>query len=117
MCDDAAKKRRGCIEPALKKVWNITECFICGGFDSECSICKGSNTIPIFRCPRRLACETNVSQLLPFFQRYLDYGEFPDKRGLLYQPLKLVNTLNLILRYYRKYELEDIDRKRREMAT
>jgi hypothetical protein len=55
--------------------------------------------------------EPSVSVLLPYFYRYLEYGEFPDGAGMIDQPVALVNAMNLFVSYYRKFEKEDFDKR------
>jgi hypothetical protein len=58
-----------------------------------------------------MAKDFNVSMLLPYFYRYLEYGEFPDRRGMIDQPVALVNAMMIFVSYYRKFEKEDFDKR------
>jgi len=54
--------------------------------------------------------------LLPFLQRYLDRGEFPDGRGMLYQPAALINAFEVFVTQFKKYEYEDQKRRTEELS-
>jgi hypothetical protein len=95
-CSAEHKKRRGCIRPTSKKhpAWISDICPFCEGENDKCKHCKGSNRIPMYRCPRSSA--RDFAPLLPFFIRYRDYGEFPNgKPGMINQPVGFVRACNL----------------------
>lgn len=45
-------------------------------------------------------------ELLLYCNRYVEYGEYPDKEGALYQPIALVNALEIYREYLMKYKQE-----------
>ena len=113
------KKNRGCKKPISKKknhVWKIDGCYLCSGENKKCVLCNGSNIVPVYQCPRSLARNENVSMLLPYFQRYLDYGVFPDGGAIIDQPVELISTLEIFVAHFKKYEAE-WQKKKYEEAT
>lgn len=82
------------------------DCYVCGGNDLECNECKGSNVIRINRCPRAIADGSRwVYDLLPYFFDYfngLQHGlnVWPDGRGRIFQPHKLVQAFDLLTAEY-----------------
>lgn len=118
-CNTFDKKIRGCIRPirATKKskaVWSISECFYCGGTYKKCKHCKGSNIVKVYRCPRALSRHESVAMLLPYFQRYVEHGEFPDKGAIIDQPPSLVFSLEYFKSVVRRYESDQIEQLRKE---
>lgn len=108
-CDNKLKKQRGCIRPFKKKIiWVIDDCFICNGLDKKCYLCKGTNKIPMHRCPRKIIPNRRVLKYFNYFQA-TEYKEYPDKRGLYYQPLRLVYVFNTLRYYNDKFTKKEID--------
>jgi hypothetical protein len=58
-----------------------------------------------------MARDIKVSMLLPYFQQYMDRGFFPDGRGMLYQPIVLINALELFVSIFRRYEKDDFEKR------
>lgn len=81
-------------------VWQFKGCPACGGVESECPECKGSNVVSVRRCPRAMVRDGNVSALLPFFWDYQqDRRCWPDGRGRMFQPVKLSKAFQLMQKY------------------
>ena len=78
-------------------------------------MCHGSNIVSVYQCPRSLAGSLKAAVLLPFFQRYLEYGEFPDGKGMVYQPVPLIEAMEIFVKYFRKYEKNDSEKKLRDI--
>jgi len=112
----ALKRRQGCIKPLTKRscrrnfgmdaVWYTDYCFVCRGEDPKCKVCRGSNALPVFRCPRALAQEAQT--LLPYF---FDWREshrvmWPDGRGRLFQPVKLTQAFAMLDDMFTRYDIE-----------
>jgi hypothetical protein len=101
-CKGKTKKAKGCVSPTRIKQ-AVFSCPICSGENKKCVYCKGKNEIPIKQCPRSLGYE-----LLPYLQhffRYIDVREFPDGRGMLFQPKKLKLLFSVWSAIY--YELKE----------
>ena len=82
-------------------------CYMCGGEDVECSVCKGSNAISVDRCPRAIADSAPwVYALLPYFFDYYGsasvrgVGAWPDGGGRYQQPKKLQQAFDIWFRLY-----------------
>lgn len=105
------KKSRGCKRPVNKKVWEIKECFICGGKNKRCKHCKGTNRIAVNRCPRAMSQPQDVLRLLPYCIRYMDFGQFPDGGPMIDQPKVLVDMFNIYISYFRQFEKDSLEAK------
>jgi len=103
-CDKKLKRLRGCIRPYKRKViWTIDECIFCEGKNKHCPYCKGKGKIPVHQCPQMVA---RNPYLLPYFNAYRNsnYLAWPDGRGRLYQPKKLIQAFDVLNYYYNKLE-------------
>ena len=107
-CNDGQKRQRGCKRPFKRKiVWTIDECIFCEGKNKNCIYCSGKGKIPVRCCPR----STSFSYgLLPYFYAYRNSNglAWPDGRGRLYQPSKLVIAFDLWSFYFNKFESQRI---------
>jgi hypothetical protein len=95
------------VSPVKDVLWKIDHCYFCGGKNAECKHCGGSNKIPMHQCPRAEALvggRGNPSMLLPFFYEYFDRGVWPDGRGRLFQPVKLVEAFEILNSRFQKYK-------------
>jgi len=100
----AERESRGCAGPLTdgSRVWEIGFCLRCDGDDNTCTICGGANKTPVPRCPR--AAQDRDALLLPYFFDYYGAivrggaGTWPDGRGRLYQPLKLVRAFEILVK-------------------
>ena len=72
--------------------------------------CKGKGKIFVNQCPR--SCED--SSLLPYFIAYRNSNGliWPDGRGRLYQPIKLVHAFDILTYYFSKLEGQKIEQVR-----
>jgi len=61
-----------------------------------------------------MARSRDTSVLLPYFQQYMDRGFFPDGRGMIDQPVALVNALEIFVSVFRRFEKEDFDKRNRK---
>lgn len=59
----------------------------------------------------------DASVLLPYFYRYLEHGEFPDGKGMINQPVALVNALTTFVSYFRRFETADFDQRMKNSAN
>lgn len=103
-CTKKEKKQRGCIRPFKNKViWTIDECVYCEGKNKNCIYCKGKGKIFVRQCPRAMS---KCSYLLPYFIAYRHSNGlvWPDGRGRLYQPKKLVDAFDILGYYFAKHE-------------
>lgn len=108
-CDKKRQKLIGCVRPFKhKKVWQIDECFFCGGEDKKCKYCNGKGQIIVQRCPRAVAKNCG---LLPYFLEYKNsnYIAWPDGKGMYYQPFKLITAYKLLSYYFNKFEIKQIE--------
>jgi hypothetical protein len=102
-CKSGQNKKRGCVRPAKKPVWKIDECIHCDG-DKNCIYCKGKGKIMVHRCPRCI----QDSSLIPYFIAWKNsqYIAYPDGRGRLYQPKKLIQAFDVLGFYWDKFEAQ-----------
>jgi hypothetical protein len=103
-CTTYDKKIKGCKRNRRSVVVFDCAC-VCGG-RIKCPICGGikrDNTIRVRRCPRAILKE-HVSRIVPYFYRFInsDFMEYPDGRGMIYQPKKLVNAFDILTSIYQK---------------
>jgi len=52
--------------------------------------------------------------LLPYFQRYCDYGEYPDGRAIIDQSIGLVSSLEVFKSALRRYEAKELSQATKE---
>lgn len=71
--------------------------------------CRGKSKVPVQRCPR--AVNENYA-LLPYFYAYRASNnlQWPDGRGRLYQPRKLVFAFDVWSFYFNKLESNKADK-------
>lgn len=69
------------------------------------------------RCPRAMLESEKTVNLLQYCYHYLDYGKFPDGRGIMYQPIVLLDALNVFVNFFRQYEKNDYERKMKELQN
>jgi len=106
-CRQGPRPKPKCLRPKRKPIWMIDECIHCDG-DKNCIYCKGKGKIPVHRCPR---CIQDAS-LLPYFIAWKNsnYTAYPDGRGRLYQPRKMIQAFDVLSFYYEKFEAQRIKR-------
>lgn len=105
-CSTIERKARGCKRNRRSVIVFDCDC-ICEGKE-KCSICGGikkGNTIRVRRCPRAILKE-HVSRVVPYFYRFLytQYTQYPDGRGMCFQPNKLIAALDILLVIYGREE-------------
>lgn len=96
------QESRGCEKETDSEFWRIEYCPICGGKNEKCFLCNGKGEISMSRCPRATA----DFRLLPFFKEYQKTGNWPDGRGRLFQPIKLILAFDLLRGYYQRAAYE-----------
>jgi hypothetical protein len=97
-CDKEKKKLLGCKRPKKKQFQyfgNQYKC-ICDS-DPKCEICKGKNLIQLKQCPMVMLQNKNIGRLLPFFFHFkgTEHTQYPDGRGRIFQPVILLEALNI----------------------
>ena len=71
-CEDEFREKSGCgggpcdVDMFSAGVWKIDFCLECYGKNPECTECKGSNSTPVWSCPRTMA-DACSNLLLPYF--------------------------------------------------
>ena len=55
--------------------------------------CKGTNEIKLKRCPHTYL-SADVRALVPYFFHFVATYQYPDGRGRLYQPVKMLNVFD-----------------------
>jgi ribosomal protein L32 len=91
-------------------LWKIPYCPMCGGVkhnERVCEYCEGNNEIPMHRCPR--ANEGgNAASLLPFYYAYRESRglAWPDGRGRLFQPVKLIMAFGILTHHFNLHKWE-----------
>lgn len=63
------------------------------------------------QCPRSMSRDGNISALLPLFYRYVERGFFPDGKGMIDQPLPLINAFEIFVMMHNKFEKEDFEER------
>ena len=107
VCKCFEKKERGCVKPKRGAVIKI-QC-ICNG-NKGCDLCKGKGEIVYNRCPAAISADPETRSFMPFFYRYKEYGEYPDARGRLFQPVKLTLALDLMMVFAVRKETQNLER-------
>ncbi len=74
---------------------------MCDGKNPECALCHGKGEISVLRCPRALVTDA-MSFILPYYYQYRKSGgvAWPDGRGRLFQPIKLVTAFDILDIHY-----------------
>jgi len=95
----------GCVRPTKKPLWVIDECIHCNG-NKDCKYCKGKGKIMVHRCPRCI----QDSSLIPYFIAWKNsqYIAYPDGRGRIFQPRKLIQAFDILAYYWDKFESQRI---------
>jgi hypothetical protein len=105
-CTGQEKKKRGCKRQRRKPIASF-DCPVCKGTDDACLYCK-NGCIVFFRCVR-FYDTVQARALLPYFYQYLHglkNGRYlwPNGRTRLYQPLKLIQAFDVLLKLYIELE-------------
>lgn len=69
----------GCDAPADEPVFWLDPCPSCGGKRLDCQACDGTNRMPVFRCPQKLATARHRDVLLAALR--VESGILPDPGG------------------------------------
>ena len=94
-CTQKDKKRYGCkAEKKHKKVWVHEGCPVCKGKNTKCEYCNGNNYIEFKRCVHKSV--SDFTKILPFYIEYFKYGVFPDRKGRIFQPIKLLESFTIL---------------------
>jgi hypothetical protein len=73
--------------------------------EDDCEICNGigSFTSDTSACPH-FSITSDIKRLLPLFYRYLKTDEYPDKRGIIDQNVKLIECFDIMSSLYYYYQ-------------
>ena len=71
------------------------ECLLCHGNDNKCSVCQGTGVIILNKCPVKIFLIDYVNRFIPYFFEWKNRGEYPDARGRIFQPTKLINAFGI----------------------
>jgi hypothetical protein len=107
VCTVMLKKERGCVRPKRQAV-QIYKCPVCAGENKKCIYCKGTNEIMLKRCPRAIL-NSNITSLVPYFFSFINSHQYPDGRGRLFQPIKMLKVFDIWAGIY--YDNESSKRK------
>ena len=92
-CPCEEKKTRGCVRQVKSPV-AVFKCPVCAGENKKCQYCKGTNEIELHRCPRSIL-DRSIRELVPFFFHFMNTNQFPDGKGRLFQPTKLIQVFDM----------------------
>lgn len=108
-CDSRTKNKRGCFRKKRIPVIEI-DC-VCEN-DRKCNICKGNGTFKLFVCPQTVFSDSNIRRTISFFYHYVatEFREYPNGKGLLYQPIKLLESFNLLSGLYQSFKEKEQDK-------
>ena len=106
-CPADQKKLRGC---KRNKRGGVTKLKCVCDRDKRCDLCKGTGDILLSRCPRALSKTTTSSITVPYFFHWKATGftQYPDGRGRLFQPAKLLEAFNICHAIAARCEEEEI---------
>lgn len=110
-CHDPEKRKKwGCDEPCSESIANLVPCPFCNTGVQGCEHCGGENTVPIFRCPRKLVTAREVDALQA--AAMVEVGVLPDPGGWQDQAYTFVRAYPIAMR-----EINDWRQKRRDIAA
>jgi len=102
----AFKKAWGCVEDTEYKQDSIP-CFTCGGEDTNCSICHGSNIHNVYHCPRKFVKETHF-EIVRTAARAKNFKIWPIVGGSLDQSRSFIQAFDLIVNEISNIEQEEL---------
>ena len=108
VCDYKTKRQRGCTKKRRKPVASF-DCN-CKG-EKKCSLCKGEGTFKWYRCPRTVFDDSSIVRVFSYYFHWLstEYKEYANGKGLYYQPLKMLESFDILNKEYEKhYKRENI---------
>lgn len=108
-CTREDKKNRGCGKNKRKPTGKI-KC-VCGR-QKKCELCHGSGDILFKKCVRAEAKTLTSSSTLPYFFHWKATGfiAYPDGRGRMYQPAKLLEAFAVCHAVATRCEEEEMKR-------
>jgi hypothetical protein len=108
-CTKDEKKSRGCKRNRRKPTGKI-KC-VCGR-SKACNVCRGSGEILLKKCIRALSKTITSSSTLPYFFHWKATGfmAYPDGRGRMYQPAKLLEAFSVCHSVAARCEEEEMAR-------
>ena len=95
------RTRLGCRKRRRESIAEY-ECPICEGKNDDCRYHKPNERIEFHRCPKTYITR-DAARLVPYFFDWIRNPQsfaWPDGRGRIYQPVKLVKSFEILLRYY-----------------
>ncbi len=78
-CHDPQKRKPGCDEAAAEPIDHIEPCPFCRGDRDDCDHCHGTNKVPFYRCPYKLATRRELDCVMACVQ--IEHGLLPDPGG------------------------------------
>lgn len=106
MCTEDQKIRYGCFKDHEETVWKHEFCPYCLGRSENCFYCNGEDEIVFYRCVRKSVGK--MSRLIRYYLEYRKYGVYPDGRGRLFQPIKLLNLFDILENLFNRQEENEI---------
>lgn len=95
LCEDPDNRSKwGCDEPTAEPLFWIEPCPMCAGNRSDCEHCKGSNRVPMHRCPNVLATARERDLVAAALQ--VENGLLPDPGGWQDQAATFVQAYPLL---------------------
>jgi hypothetical protein len=108
-CGDDQKEKRGCGVDVDHVTQNIG--CVCGG-SKNCKLCEGSGQIELSRCPASFG--SSALSMLPYFFAWRDTKTYPDGQALYFQPVKLIEAINILNSIYGKIEIDRMQMNNRK---
>lgn len=110
--DPNLRQQWGCDEPVAEPTQWLTPCPFCAGSSEDCEHCKGSNQIPILRCPRKTVTQQHLDTITA--AALVEQGVLPDRGGWQDQPATFVRAYPICAReiaHWRAYHREQAAKK------
>jgi hypothetical protein len=82
-------------------------------------VCGGSGKFLIKQCPRRVLYDCEVNRFIGYFWHWkeTEYAQYPDGRGKIYQPMKMIEALNLCGSVSSKREQAEMEASRKKVSN
>lgn len=106
------RQQWGCDEPVAEATQWLKPCPFCSGSDDSCEHCKGSNEIPILRCPRKTVTQQHMDTITA--AALVEQGVLPDRGGWQDQPATFVRAYPTVAReisHWRAWHREQAAKK------
>jgi hypothetical protein len=94
--DPETRKRWGCDEPAAEPVTTLRPCPFCAGERETCAHCGGTNEVPIYRCPNRIATRRELDCVAACV--LTERGILPDRGGWQDQAATFTQAWPIVMR-------------------